>query len=212
MQIEFDGFAYKEPDATNVKVTEFNVNLCVRDEIVAFIEKWHYSKDINGIISDYCFKLSNKNEMIGAAIFGKMAMANQWKRFSQNESDVIELRRLCCIDKTPKNTESFFIGAMLRWLKKHTPLKVVVSYADKEYGHQGIIYKASNFQCLGSRSGADVILFDGKSYHDKAIRTKHNGELKPFAIDLKKAIDRGDAVYKKTAGKVTYVYELRRNK
>ena len=211
MQTEFDIFIYKEPDVTNIKVTRFDVNICVRDEVVAFIEKWHYSKDINGIISDYCFKLTFDGEVIGAAIFGRLAMANQWKRFADKESDVIELRRLCCIDKTPKNTESFFIGAMLRWLKKHTSHKVVVSYADKEHGHHGIIYKASNFICLGDQHGADVILWNGKSYHDKAIRTKYKGELKPFAIDLKKAIDLGDAVYKKTAGKVAYLYELKKD-
>jgi len=40
--------------------------------------------------------------------FGRMAMANQWKRFAKIPGDVIELRRLACVDDTPKNTESFF--------------------------------------------------------------------------------------------------------
>ena len=84
-----------------------------------------------------------------------------------------------------------------------------MSYADAEYGHQGTIYKASNFEGLGKRPGAKVIMWDGKKYHDKAIRTKYKGELKPFAIKLQAALDAGEAVYTKTAGKFTYVYKLR---
>jgi hypothetical protein len=95
-------------------------------------------------------------------------------------------------------------------LKKHTQHKVVVSYADMEHNHVGTIYKASNFECLGEQAGAKVIYWNGKRYHDKAVRTKYNGELKPFAVDLKKAIEDGDATYKETAGKVAYVYELKK--
>lgn len=180
-----------------------------RKDISDFIEKNHYSGSINGCIADYCFGLYDDENLIGAAFFGRMAMAGQWKRFGENERDVIELRRLCCIDDTPKNTESFFIGKMLRWLKKNTDIKVVVSYADAEYGHEGTIYKASNFKYEGFRNGAKVIVWGGKQYHDKAIRTKYKGQLKPFAKRLKDAIQSGNAFYKKTAGKHTYIYRLR---
>ena len=136
-------------------------------------------------------------------------MANQWKRFGEREADVIELRRLCCVDDTPRNTESYFIGKMLRWLQKNTEIKTVVSYADAEYGHQGTIYKASNFKYLGFQKGAKVIMWGDKRYHDKAIRTKYNGVLKPFAVRLKQALIDGLAHYKDTAGKHAYIYKLR---
>jgi hypothetical protein len=209
MNLEFDLFQYVEPDASQSKVRDFTVGLCDRDDIIGFVEHWHYSKSINGIISDFCFRLMDSDQMIGAAIYGRLAMANQWKRFGESEADVIELRRLCCVDKTPKNTESFFIGSTLRWLKKHTQIKTVVSYADMEQSHTGTIYKASNFECHGQQAGAKVIMWNGKRYHDKAVRTKHNGQLKPFAVDLQSALDAGAAVYQPTAGKVAYSYKLR---
>ena|SRR5690554_6774672 len=193
-----------------MSVRSFNVTPCTRKDIAEFIESNHYSKSINGCISDYCFKLMDGKTMVGAAFFGRMAMAGQWKRFAECEKDVIELRRLCCIDDTPKNTESYFIGKMLRWLKRNTSIKFVVSYADAEYGHEGVIYKASNFEYLGKKAGARVIWWNGKKYHDKTIRTKYKGELKPFAKRVKDALERGDAEYRKTAGKHTYVYTLRR--
>lgn len=82
-------------------------------------------------------------------LFGKIAMANVWKKYAENESDLTELRRLVCIDDTPKNTESWFIGRALKWLKNNTDIKIVLSYADETHGHSGVIYKASNFNYCG---------------------------------------------------------------
>lgn len=188
---------------------EWEVRRVERLEVRAFIEENHYSKSINGCISDFCFALYEGEVMKGAMFYGRMAMANQWKRFSDKPDNVIELRRLCCIDDTPHNTESFFIGQTLKYLSKHWRRDgVVVSYADKEYGHEGTIYKASNFIDFGDVAGARVIIHNGKKYHDKTIRTKYKGELKPFARRVKEALETGEAFYKKTAGKKTYVYYL----
>lgn len=183
------------------------VKKVTRNDISEFIETHHYSGSINGCISDYCYALFDQcGDMKGAMFFGRMAMHNQYKRFSDKESEVIELRRLCCVDATPKNTESYFIGRALRLLKHDWNGKTIVSYADKEYGHVGTIYKASNFKMIGEVPGAKVIYHAGKKYHDKAIRTKYKGVLKPFALRLKNALKNGTAEYVKTKGKYTYTY------
>ena len=195
-----------------MSVKEYRVEICERTEIKDFIEQWHYSKNINGLMSDYCFKLMDGNRLIGAMIYGRFAMANVWKKYSDSPEEVIELRRLCCIDDTPKNTESYFIGKTLRWLKKNTLIKTVISYADPEYGHEGIIYQASNFKLVGETSKGRVIMWNGKKYHDKAIRTKYKGKLKPFAQRLVEALDRGEAYYKNTVGKHIYKYDLKNRK
>lgn len=181
-----------------------------RSEIRDFVEKNHYSGSINGCIADFCYALyDDELNMVGAMFYGRMAMANQWRRFSESSDNVIELRRLCCIDDTPKNTESYFIAKTIKMLRKDWRKDgIIVSYADAEYGHEGTIYKASNFRMVGFVKGAKVILYNGKRYHDKTIRTKYNGELKPFARKIKEALENGEAVYKDTAGKFTYVYNL----
>ncbi len=194
-----------------MSVKEYTIEQCQRNEIKEFIEKWHYSKSINGLMSSYCFKLLDGDKLIGAMIYGKLAMANAYKKYGDTQEDVIELRRLCCIDDAPKNTESYFIGRTLRWLKQNTKIKTVVSYADPEYGHSGIIYKASNFKLIGKTAKGRVIMFDGKKYHDKAIRTCYNGKLKPFALKLKQELENGNAYYKKTVGKNIYIYKLANN-
>ena len=194
-----------------MSVRKYLVKVCDRKEIRTFIETWHYSKNINGLKSNYCFKLMDENTMIGAMMYGQIAMANVWRKYVQSEKDLIELRRLCCIDNTPKNTESYFIGFTLRWLRKNTDIKTVISYADETYNHQGTIYKASNFKHIGMTNKGKVIVYNNKLYHDKTIRTKYKGKLKPYCQKIKDALENGKAYYKDTLGKHIYTYELRNN-
>jgi hypothetical protein len=190
----------------------YNVKICERNYIKDFIEKWHYSKSINGLHGSYYFALLDNNKIIGAMIYGKLGMANVWTKYGKKENDVIELNRLCCIDDTKKNTESYFIAKTIKWLKKHTNIKVIISYADPEYGHSGVIYKATHFTQIGKTSKGRVIMFNGKKYHDKTIRTKYKGELKPYAEKIKQALEDGIAFYKETKPKFIYIYEIRNKK
>ena len=193
-----------------MSVKKYKIKICDRKSIKNFVETWHYSKNINGLKSNYCFGLFDNKNLIGVIMYGQIAMANVWKKYVKKENDLIELRRLCCIDDTPKNTESYFIGFTLRWLKKNTTYSKVISYADKNYNHIGIVYKASNFQFQGMTNKGRVIVYDKKIYHDKTIRTKYKGKLKPYAQKIKQALKEGKAYYKNTVGKNIYIYNLRK--
>jgi len=151
----------------------------------------------------------NGTDMIGASIVGGLAMAGQWKKYASKESGVLELRRLCCTDESPKNSESYFISKMLMLLRKHTDAELVISYADPTHGHSGVIYQASNFQRVGLTSPGKVIIHEGKVYHDHCIRAKYKGVLKPFAVKIKSALDAGLATTEKRVGKIIYSYRLK---
>jgi hypothetical protein len=193
-------------------VKNYTVKQVSRNEVRDFIEKWHYSNSINGVMGSYYFGLYDNDKLIGAMIYGNLGMANAWKKYSDKAEKILELRRLCCIDDTPKNTESYFIGKTLRMLKQiNKKLEIIVSYADTNYNHTGTIYKASNFKYLGKTAKGKVIIrkSDNKIYHDKAIRTKYKGKLKPFAAKLKEQLESGEAYYKETKGKNIYLYNLK---
>lgn len=189
---------------------EYSVSICDRKDIKDFVETHHYSKNINGVISDYCFSLKDKDgALIGGMIFGRMAMAGQYKKFSENAEDVIELRRLVLIDDTLRNAESYFIGKALKYLKKNTQIKIVVSYADLTHGHSGIVYKASNFKLHSVSPRQKKISFNGKLYHDKSLRTKNKGILKPFSVRLRSALAAGEANWVTCDVKNCYIYTLK---
>lgn len=212
IDMSFDNTSDKGHRAVG-EVKNYKVSICKRKDIAGFISNWHYSKNVNGLTVDYNFKLMDEeNNLIGAMMYGTIAMAGVWKKYAEKEEDLIELRRLCCIDNTPKNTESYFIGKTLKWLKQNTDIKKVISYADTTYNHEGTIYKASNFKHVGLTTKGKVIMYKSQRFHDKTIRTLHNGQPKPYAKEIIKALETGEAKYVETKPKHIYIYNLRREK
>lgn len=66
------------------------------------------------------------------------------------QGETWELARLWLSDVLPRNSESWFIGRAIRHLKSHHPqVQCLVTYADPSVGHEGIIYKATNWQYEG---------------------------------------------------------------
>ena len=144
-----------------------------------FIEKWHYSGSVRGLHISYCFTLFSPDgpfglpKMIGAMVYGEPAMPDVSKKYwPKNPKIVLELNRLCCIDDTLKNTESYFIGQTMRWLKKNSDYRVIISFADTAQGHTGTIYKATNFKHKGMTSGAKALFVDGKRLHQRMLTKK----------------------------------------
>ena len=199
----------------SLKVRNFTVEPVDRKVIQSFIHKWHYSHDTNGIQQRQCFALYNDNKIIGAIIYAIPSMPNTAKKYNPDNPDRCwELRRLCCIDDTPTNTESYFIGQTLRWIRQNTDIEVIVSYADLEQGHEGVIYKASNFYYLGQSGGGQVLMVDGKKYHARSLGQK----IKPYGRALKRRWDNKeghkfwdseqDMYFVDTKPKNIYVYYL----
>jgi len=199
-----------------MSVTDFTVEYINRKALVSFIEKHHYSHNVNGIQSYHHFGLYTEGnfglpKMIGAMLYAMPSMPATAAKYNPiNPTRCMELRRLVCIDDTPKNTESYFIGKTLRWIKNNTDIEVIISYADLNYGHKGTIYKASNFICLGETSPGSVLMVDGKEYHDRTIRNK-----RPYARALKRRWEAkkagakdDDMYYVEKKPKNIYVYYL----
>ncbi len=190
-----------------VEETTFNPN------VRKFLKKWHYSDYVN-IQAKHTFCLFKEGkfgipELIGVCIYTRPAGPSAGKSYwPQNPMAVLELRRLCLIDDTPKNSESFFVGWTLRWLKKNTEWEYVISYADEEQGHRGVIYRASNFTYLGKTKAGKTLEVDGKRFH---IRTLSMMD-RPYGVEINKRYKNGDKNVKiiETLPKHIYTYKLKK--
>jgi len=167
------------------KVVDYKVELSEYKVVKSFIKKWHYSHKTHGLKVKYCFALFREGkfgfdkEMIGAMIYALPAMPKPAQKYCpKNPDKLLELVRLCCIDDTPTNTESYFIGNSLRWLKKHTDYKVVISYADPHFNHSGVIYKATNFIHYGMTGSKRLVLVDGERFHERILTDSHDSALR----------------------------------
>lgn len=177
-------------------------------ECKEFVERWHYSKSARSQQQKHVFKLVSKNngKLVGVAIYGN-PMSRHY-----DKNDTIELRRLVLIDKTPHNSESYFIGRTLRWLAKNTQYTNVVSFADPNHGHTGVIYKASNFQYSGREANGNprVLKVGEKEVHIRQLYAKLKGEYSASALRLQALVKTGEAEIINVERKHRYVYDLRR--
>lgn len=152
----------------------YRVEPILFDTARPFLKTWHYNPYQN-VQAKYCFGLFRPGdfgipELVGAMVFTWPAGPTAGKSYCPEHPDrCMELRRLACIDDTPKNAESFFVGYALRWLKKGTNLEVIISYADPNFGHEGTIYKASNFEYRGLTGISKVLMVDGKEFHVRTL-------------------------------------------
>ena len=195
-----------------MSVKDFTVEEIPRKSVVKFIEKHHYSHNVNGVQSLYHYGLFTEGnfglpKMIGAMMYAHPSMPATAAKYNPiNPDKCLELRRLVCIDDTPKNTESYFIGQTFKLLKRDTDMEVIVSFADQHHGHTGVIYKATNFDYLGETAKGRILMVDGKETHSRSL----NQIKRPYGRELNRRYKAGDEniFWKKTNPKHIYVYYL----
>lgn len=110
-----------------------------------FILNIHYAKRIPSI--SYAFGLFETDELIGIVTYGTPPSAPMKKGLLgiDYSKKVIELNRLC-LKYNRKNEASFLISKSLKMIEGQ---KAIISFADTEQGHLGIVYQAANFIYCG---------------------------------------------------------------
>jgi len=178
-----------------------------------FLKRWHYSDYVN-IQAKHTFCLFREGnfgipEMVGVCVYTRPAGPSAGQSYYPEAPDkVLELRRLCLIDETPKNAESFFVSRSIKWLKQNTDWEFILSYADMEQGHSGVIYRASNFEYLGVTGAGKTLEVDGKRFH---IRTLSMLD-RPYGVEINRRYKEKDPNVKvlETLPKNIYTYKLKK--
>lgn len=129
---------------------------------------FHYAKCVPSV--SYGFNVYEDGEWCGVILFGLGATKNIASPFGLNQGEVLELVRIALNGK--QTTTSQCVAAALKKLHQMNPLcKIVVSYADLDQEHSGIIYQATNWIYLGKMNegtrGAFII--NGKKTHPRTI-------------------------------------------
>ena len=155
-------------------------------------------------------------KLIGCIVYGNPVGRSAAASISDlvNIDEVYELTRLWIADiPNGKNMESYCIGQSFDWLRRYRPqIKALLSYADNEAGHTGIIYQSTNWLYQGNSQLAlmpnfSVSLTGPDKFewiHSRTVSERygsHNVE------HLKKCI--GHTFYrKKESSKHRYIYIL----
>jgi hypothetical protein len=142
------------------------------------------------------------NKFIGCIIYGLGATHNLSRILDMKKTEVCELVRVAL--GKHHNEVTKMIKISLKILSSNNPgLKAVISYADKDQGHNGGIYRGGNWEHIGMATDQHYALF-GKKVHPKSVVMKYGTRSLKW---IRENVDK-DVSLIETKGKHRFVYYL----
>ena len=164
--------------ANRAHARDYSTRKVPHAEAAPFIVTHHYAHGCANTSTE-SFGLFKRDVMVGAALWmpptrvaAESVDKDDWRR-------VVALSRLAVAPSEPTNAESLFIGAMLRTLFAERRWTMLLTYADESQGHEGMIYKATNWRYLG-RTAPEPRWLDanGKQVSRLATKTRKAGDMR----------------------------------
>ena len=132
-----------------------------------FVKQKHYSRRASVFWAAFGLEIGGKIE--GVVVYGQPSPAVQKHAFRDRDFRLYELSRLV-VQTTERNAASILVGRSLQMLPAPC---AVVSYADTEQGHSGIIYQATNWTYTGATVSHDhLYMVDGERVHPMTLRDR----------------------------------------
>ena len=181
---------------TKLNKHDCEMQLCNFSDIRHIFEGFHYRKGHMGGGISVCFVMLHKGELVGGSVLGKPRHENKY-------NNCIDIRRMACLDDAPFNSESWFLGSIVKWLISNTNYDSVLSYSDLTQGHIGTIYKATNFIESGKTSPTKYVEWRGKTYHMRSLTID-----RPYSYEMREDVKTGKAVVKTGEPKIIWMYDL----
>jgi hypothetical protein len=152
------------------------------DTARAFIELWHYSGTLpTG--RNICFGWFVQGQLYAVACYGHGINHGQPQYLAKvtgkdvTSGNLIELRRLCRSEPTRDGYPlSRFIAICHRLLKRDHGVRFVVTFSDPAHGHDGGIYRASNFEHLGKTRNEEAHVIDGNGRLRSRRMVRHHAK------------------------------------
>jgi len=141
--------------------------------VAELIQRRHYLRSVPAAAT-IAYAVGFEGRVVGGAILTPGGRNAHRVIVGARPGDVATLARLWLADEIPRNAESRVLGAILRDLRREGRFKAVVSYADPQAGHTGIVYRASGWRYLGMTADERyVLLSDGRLHHSRSVSSRY---------------------------------------
>lgn len=164
--------------------------------------KFHYAKVVP--VVKYGYNIYNDDdEWCGVIVYGSGANSLLGHEFGFVQGEVLELVRVALNGKQLCTSQC--VAMSLKQVHKDAPhVKAIISYADIDQNHKGIIYQATNWLYFGKleRTGAAAFIINGKKVHPRHLYSKG---IRQNIETVRRCIDKNAEVFL-TKGKHKYVY------
>ena len=156
---------------------DYEVRRIPHKEAAPFIIAHHYAHGCANTSTE-TFGLFRRDAIVGAALWMPPTRVAAESVDPFDWRQVIALSRLAVAPSEPTNAASLFIGAMLRTLNAERRWTCLLTYADESQGHEGTIYKATNWSYLGrTKPETRWIDSNGKQVSKLATKTRKKAQM-----------------------------------
>ena len=153
-----------------VDKVKLKVDWASHDSVKYACENWHYSKSVPvpplvkiGVWED--------EQFVGVVVFSRGANNNLLKHYGLESTEGCELTRIAL--NKHQTTVSRIVRIAILFLKKNSQnLKLIVSFADPQYGHHGGVYQAGNWIYAGDTAKGKEYWHKGKRLHSRQVSEK----------------------------------------
>jgi hypothetical protein len=133
-------------------------------------ENWHYSKSVP-VPPLVKVGVWERGKFIGVVIFSRGASSNLMMPYGLTQAEGCELTRIAL--SSHKSPVSRVVRLAMQFLKRNSPeLRLVVSFADPQYGHHGGVYQAGNWIFVGNTASGKEYWHSGKRLHGRQVSEK----------------------------------------
>lgn len=170
------------------------------------VTSWHYSRKLPSGKTNR-FGVWEDGRFIGVVIFGRGASINLTRRYDLSQYEAVELVRVALRDHQTPTTR--IVAEALRQLRRRNPkLRLVISFADPNHGHLGVMYRAGNWIYTGL-STPDPMWQDkhGDLWHDRQVTA--SGWTTEFG-QRRRCPKKSECVRVQQSGKLRYLMPLDR--
>jgi hypothetical protein len=157
--------------------SELKVDWCSHEAAKYACQHWHYSKTIS-VGKAVKLGVWENGEYKGVVVFAMGAAPHIGDPYQLAQDQVCELTRIALADHS--FTVSQVLSIAIKKLKGLCPgLRLIVSYADKDQDHAGIIYQATNWIYTGiTASGRGIsYIIDGRKVHNRTLHGEFGSTL-----------------------------------
>lgn len=179
------------------------IDWCPREAALHAVENWHSSGNLPPVKNNY-LGVWEHGDFVGAIVYGRSAGGALFDRFGLTQAEGVELVRVALRNSHEAPVTRCLSISRKLLLEKNPGLRLLVSFADPNQGHEGEIYQADNWVYLGRSTPSTYIKVNGQLFHGRTLGMRYPTTKLSW---IRENVD-ASAERVKKPGKYRYVFPL----
>lgn len=175
-------------EGENLRAEDYTVEAIPTPLCRELVKQYHYAKSSSNVGTCCHGLIAVDGSVVGAAQWNPPNREAAMASYDGDWHDVLALSRLVIAPEVPRNGASFLIARSVRLIRAGGRYRCLLTYADTYEGHEGTIYKATNWECMGETKKQPVWIdprTGGRVSAYQNGKTKTNAQMLELGYEFK---------------------------